>query len=149
MKFLLLSLLIILTCKTGISQDTSRNEIRIVIQQLSTEMERGDTTALRTLFNPDAYIQSVNKSRGVVELFKESLNGFITAVGSANKGSLREIITIEKILVDGDLAVVWAPYKFYLNGIYSHCGVDVYQLVRLRNKWVIISIADTRRVKKC
>lgn len=45
--------------------------------------------------------------------------------------------------VSGAVASVWLPYDFYLDGEWSHCGVDVFSLVRTDAGWRIASIAYT------
>jgi hypothetical protein len=31
--------------------------------------------------------------------------------------------------------VFWAPYDFYIDGEFSHCGVDVFDLIQLEGQW--------------
>lgn len=45
--------------------------------------------------------------------------------------------------VSGPLAVVWLPYDLYLDGAWSHCGVDTFTLVLVGNEWKIASMAWT------
>ena len=45
------------------------------------------------------------------------------------------------VLVSGPLATVWYPYDFYLDGDWSHCGVDVFVLGLTENGWRILSMA--------
>jgi len=45
--------------------------------------------------------------------------------------------------VSGPLAVVWLPYDLYLDGAWSHCGVDTFTLVRVGDQWKIASMAWT------
>jgi len=47
------------------------------------------------------------------------------------------------------MATVWAPYKFYYKGTFSHCGVDMFQLVRMKGGWKIVYLIDTRRKEPC
>ena len=54
-----------------------------------------------------------------------------------------------KIITDGYIASVWAPYDFYLNGSFSHCGVDLFYLVKNNNNtWKIAHFGFTRN-KEC
>lgn len=46
-----------------------------------------------------------------------------------------------EVHVAGALAVVWLPYDFYIDGEWSHCGVDAFTLVRVQGAWRIASIA--------
>ena len=52
------------------------------------------------------------------------------------------------IKIDNDLAVVWAPFDFLVDGKVDHCGTDLFNLVRTDGKWLIASVADTGR-KDC
>ena len=39
--------------------------------------------------------------------------------------------------VSGPLATVWVPYDLYLNGTWSHCGVDAFTLLKVAGRWRI------------
>jgi hypothetical protein len=52
------------------------------------------------------------------------------------------------VRIDNDLAVVWAPFDFLVDGKVDHCGTDLFNLVRVDGKWLIASVADTGR-KDC
>jgi hypothetical protein len=45
--------------------------------------------------------------------------------------------------VHGDLGTVWLPYDFYREGEWSHCGVDLFEMVRVEGEWMISSLAYT------
>jgi hypothetical protein len=47
--------------------------------------------------------------------------------------------------VDGDVAAVWAPFEFLVDGKIDHCGRDIANLVRIDGRWVIASIEDNGR----
>lgn len=79
----------------------------------------------------------------------EQLKDFVDFISKEEKGNADERIIFETIKIDGPLALVWAPYKFYYKGIFSHCGVDSFQLVQLAEGWKIQYIIDTRRKDKC
>ncbi len=65
-------------------------------------------------------------------------------------GSTHEVERIHDPLVriDNDLAVVWAPFEYLVDGKVDHCGTDLFNLVRIDGKWLIASVADTGR-KDC
>lgn len=52
------------------------------------------------------------------------------------------------ILVDGDIATVWTPYEFFLDGEFSHAGTDVFVLLRTDDGWKISSLAWTVEPKR-
>lgn len=49
------------------------------------------------------------------------------------------------IRIDNDLAVVWAPFEFRIDGKLDHCGTDLFSLVHNSGKWVIGSLSATLR----
>lgn len=67
----------------------------------------------------------------------------------ASRGGLDERIQFDVVKVDGPLASVWTPYKFYFKGQFSHCGVNSFQLVRVNGEWKIQYLIDTRRRNDC
>jgi hypothetical protein len=40
-----------------------------------------------------------------------------------------------QVRVHKDIATLWAPYDFWLNGAFSHCGIDSFELVRTDGGW--------------
>lgn len=49
----------------------------------------------------------------------------------------------------GDLAVLWAPYEFQLNGKTTHCGVDVFNLLKSDGRWKIAGASWTVEPDAC
>ena len=73
---------------------------------------------------------------------------FADRVGKPGNTQIQERIHDPLVRIDHDLAVVWAPFEFLVDGKVDHCGTDLFNLVRMEGKWVISSIADTGR-KDC
>jgi len=44
------------------------------------------------------------------------------------------------VMLSGTIAVVWYPYDIYVDGAWSHCGVDVFNLVRTVDGWRIAAL---------
>ncbi|KLI62984.1 hypothetical protein AAV99_13180 [Aurantiacibacter marinus] len=44
------------------------------------------------------------------------------------------------VMVDGPVAMVWAPYEFYVAGTRNHCGVNVFSLLNRDGEWLIASV---------
>ena len=50
--------------------------------------------------------------------------------------------------VDGDVATLWAPFEFLVDGKIDHCGRDIANLIRVDGHWIIAAIEDNGR-KEC
>lgn len=53
------------------------------------------------------------------------------------------------VLVHGRLAMVWTPYDFWVNGEWSHCGVNVFTLLETEAGWRVSSISYTSEISDC
>jgi len=51
--------------------------------------------------------------------------------------------------VDGDIAMVWTPFVFTLDGKLSHCGINHFDLVRKAGEWKILNVTWTQRKTGC
>lgn len=113
-------------------------------------MRKTDSTALRATFAKGMVLNSIDKAKdGSTVMITESADEFVKSVGTPHKGIYDERITFSDIKIDGELASVWAPYKFYVGDKFNHCGVDVFQLMKTTAGWKIIYIVDTRRKDAC
>jgi hypothetical protein len=60
--------------------------------------------------------------------------------GADNFGSdtkLTERYWNEELLISDSLAVFWAPYDLHIDGEFSHCGIDVLNLIKVSGEWKI------------
>ncbi|MFD1872518.1 nuclear transport factor 2 family protein [Hymenobacter bucti] len=113
-------------------------------------MRRGDSTLVRRTLAPGAVFHGIGGQPGQPPALQtESINGFLKAVGTPHPDVWDERVQFERVLIDANLASVWAPYEFYLGSKFSHCGYDSFQLVKLSEGWKIAHIIDTRRKEKC
>jgi hypothetical protein len=77
-----------------------------------------------------------------------TFDAFAERVGRPGTTQIEERIHDPLIRIDNDLAMVWAPFDFLVDGKVDHCGTDLFNLVRKDGKWLIASVADTGR-KDC
>lgn len=127
-----------------------QDAIAQTINALFDGMRQSDSMMVRNSFDVDAIMQTVRTEKtGEGTVLGSSLSRFVSQIGGAQPGMLDERITFEKIMVDGPLAIAWTPYQFYLDGKFSHCGVNVFQLVKKADGWKIVSVIDTRRKEHC
>lgn len=53
------------------------------------------------------------------------------------------------VLVRGSVAMVWAPYEFWIDGKTSHCGVDVFNFVKVGEAWHVANSMWTVEPEAC
>ncbi len=62
-------------------------------------------------------------------------NSYWVDPARADGATLRERYWSPTVLIRGSIAVVWAPYEFWVDGKTSHCGVDVFDFVKVDGAW--------------
>jgi hypothetical protein len=53
------------------------------------------------------------------------------------------------VLIRGPIAVVWGEYEFWIDGKFSHCGVDSVDLVKVNGEWKIANFMWTVETENC
>ena len=107
-------------------------------------MAKRDATAIKEPLLPGGTMVLMRDGKPV----QMTLEAFADRVGKPGTTQIEERIHDPLIRIDTDLAVVWAPFEFLIDGKVDHCGTDLFNLVRKDGKWLIASIADTGR-KDC
>jgi hypothetical protein len=134
---------------SALAQNTE-DSIKAVINNLFTGMRNADPNLVKSSFGDSSILQTIARTReGKTIIRNEKVADFAAFIGQLKKDSADERINFEAIKIDGPLATVWTPYQFYLNGVFSHCGVNSFQLVRLDGAWKIQYLIDTRRRQGC
>jgi hypothetical protein len=122
-----------------------------VVETLFDGMRAGDSSMVRSVFHPQIrMVTSFRNREGVPQVSVENdLTGFVTAVGTPHEQVWDEKISNLMIRTDGDFGMAWMEYGFFAGEQFSHCGIDLMELVRTAEGWKIIALADTRRRAGC
>jgi hypothetical protein len=132
-----LLLLLILAADSGrTEEDGARAAVLDVVGTLFDGMRAKDETKLRSVFAADA------------RLGTDGVDSFILGVLESGR-HLDEVTFDETVLTDGDLAMAWTPYNIFIDGMFHHCGVDLFVLRRGDQGWKITHLDDTRRTDAC
>ena len=120
-----------------------------VIETFFESFHQKDTSSLKGFFTIDARLASVQNSLDGVRTKEESVEEFIKAIGSIPDDlSFEERLLGFKVVDASGMTLVLTPYEFYVNGRFSHCGTNVFTLVKKESKWKILALYDTRN-KSC
>ena len=146
------TLLALLLCTGGYAafSQTAEDSVKAAVTKLFDGMKTSDAAIITAAFADSAIVQTIAVNReGKTAIRSDKVSAFAESVGKAPKGALDERIEFGSVKVDGVLASVWTPYKFYYNGQFSHCGANSFQLVRINGEWKIQYLIDTRRRQGC
>ena len=123
---------------------TSNDQILAPITAMFNAMTKHDVTAFKEQLLPGGGMVLMRDGKP----HQMTFDAFAEIVGRPGKAHIEERIHHPLVRVDNDLAVVWAPFDFLVDGKVDHCGTDLFNLVRTDGKWLIAGVADTGR-KDC
>lgn len=125
----------------------SKSEVLQVAQAFMDAIGAGDTTAFRSLFLPNAMIYTVREKDG--QPITASRSAFTDTFwpGTVIKEQMKAAGV--EVQVHGHMAQVWAPYDLWINDAFSHCGIDVFTLIRTSQGWRIATVSYTIEKEGC
>ena len=131
-----------LVCTTAAADTPASPGVLEPVHAFFDAMARYDQAGMRAQVLPAGTATLMREGKPV----QLTLGDFVDHV-KPGKQRIEERISKPQVMVDHDLAVVWAPYTFLLDGKPHHCGTDVFNLVQVDGQWRIAAIADNSR--KC
>ena len=78
-----------------------------------------------------------------MSFFKEDLKRFDPKI------VLQERALSYEIKIHNGMAMAWIPYEFHVNDTFSHCGVDIFSLLKTEGEWKFISASYTVEKEGC
>lgn len=143
-------IMVLLIPSNFIQAQSELDEIKATITTMFEGMRIGDSAMVHSSFSNEVLMQTLAENKeGKVQLTTGSLSSFLKAVGTPHTEVWDERIEFGDIKIDGPLASVWTPYKFFRGENFSHCGVNSFQLSKEGKAWKIIYLVDTRRKEEC
>ena len=131
------------------AMNDAQREVFAVVQRLFDGMRAKDSTRMRATLHPEARLVTTGLRDSVPMVGLVSPTQWLGGIANAKAALLDERLRNPVVHVDAGLASVWAEYSFYIDDKLSHCGVDLFHLVRTAEGWKIIDLADTRHREGC
>lgn len=110
-----------------------------VADSVLTALTTGDGAALARLVLDSAVVGGAAMRDGVERHWLQSWGPYIHRTSS----TFTERGFEASARVQAQVAVVWVPYDLYQNGQWSHCGVDVFTLMKSEGRWRVASLVYT------
>jgi len=89
------------------------------------EMENGGYT---TRERPQSYYLDINREKGP---------------------QVKERIWTPTVLVNDQIAILWAPYDYYVEGTFSHCGINAFNFIKENGHWLITNTSWSVQKSNC
>ena len=108
-----------------------------------------DLQAMAAMQTPDGMTYRARATKGASMEIVGRPNSYWVDPVRADGRAVRERYWSPTVLVRGSIAVVWAPYEFWVDGNTSHCGVDVFDFVKIEDEWRVSNSMWTVEPETC
>ena len=150
-NFLVVILILSTTLNAYSQTENDSKAIKQTIEKFFEGLESGDTLRIAETISNDIKLQSTFINQNGDNVIRTSTRSeFFNLIAKKNVNDVWEEKLLRfEIQADSLLASVWTPYEFYLNGEFSHCGTNSFQLVKNKNAWLIVYLIDSRKRTGC
>jgi hypothetical protein len=115
---------------------TEREAVLKVVQAFFDTMTAKDIDGARKILMPQGRFHAMDMRKPKIDPRSFSNEEYFAQLQEM-KQTPRERIWNPEVRVHGLIATVWAPYDFWFDGTFSHCGVDAFDLVKTGEGWKI------------
>ena len=125
----------------GCSPKKDEAAVLVPVQAMFDGMAHRDAAAIKAPWLPGGVL--VVMQNGV--LSQLTVEFWANRVATSGTTHIEERIHNPEVRIDHDLASVWAPFNFFIDGKLDHCGRDLFSLNQKNGKWQIVALAATTR----
>jgi hypothetical protein len=108
-----------------------------VLDEYMKAISANDLKAMASMQTPDGMTYRARVEKGKPAAITGRSNAAWVAPERAGGPPLRERYWSPTVLIRGPIAVVWAPYEFQVDGKTTHCGIDVFDFLKMDGRWVV------------
>ena len=145
--FLIGFLLLAISGQAQNDHDLDEKMIKEKVDQFFIALEKQDTIMLKKLWFKEGQVWTINQTTEPMSysmrFFEDDLKRFDP------KTILQERALSYEIKIHKGMAMAWIPYDFHVNGAFSHCGVDIFSLLKADEGWKFISASYTVEKESC
>jgi len=125
-----------------------RAAVMAPLNALFAAFEAGDSAAMLAQVYPDGRVTASGlRGDGASNVRQMSWTQFAGRV--TPQGAFQERISGPRVAVDGDIAMVWAPFVVRAGGRVVNCGYDHFDLVRENGNWKVMNLTFSSHTSGC
>ena len=117
------------------------------VNALLASFNTGDSAATLRWAYPDGRVTATGTRQSGSGLRQQSWAEFARRI--TPDATFQESISDPAVEVDGDVAMVWAPFVVRVGGKVSNCGIDHFDLVHENGAWKIMNLTFSSRMMGC
>ena len=144
--FTVILLSVSLLCSAERDGDTTA--VIETVQSFFDALALKDSASAKQVMLQDGMLQSIRVTESGPLIRSQHFQTFFKRISEETR-DLLERMRKPTVLVQGRTAMLWAAYDFYIDGSYSHCGTDVFSLLKTDTGWKIAGIIYSVETRDC
>ncbi len=140
----LLFALLALAASPAAAQPNEERAVLAAVQAFFDALETRDEARILATIVPEGTITGHGRRKAVPQTWREWLKDL-----GNGKERLQERMHDPEVRIRGTLASVWTPYTFHVDGTFSHCGYDNFDLAKVDGRWKVVNLSFTVETKGC
>jgi hypothetical protein len=117
------------------------------VNALLATFNAGDSASMLRWVYPDGRVTATGRRASSSGVRQQSWVQFAQSITPG--AAFQERISDPAVEVDGDIAMVWAPFVVRVGGKVSNCGVDHFDLIRDNGGWKVMNLTFSSRITGC
>lgn len=119
-----------------------------MVQEFFDAMTARDAEAMKSLLTSDGIFYGYREGPDGLVVVRPTHESY--AEGLAEPGpTLIERFWDPTVLLHGRIAAVWTPYDLFVDGEFSHCGIDNFNFLKTDDGWKITGIVFSMERDNC
>jgi hypothetical protein len=118
--------------------------VRVFFKAMTTK----DVERSSTLMTADGILYGYRETEAGLQIVRPTHASYLEGL-AGRENELIERFWDPKVLLHDRMAVVWTPYDLYVDGEFSHCGIDSFSLLKMDEGWKITGIVFSMEAENC
>ena len=137
------------TAPAQATRTADETAVLATMEQFFAAMTARDVEKMSSLALPEAmtFSQSLTKD-GPKPLRKAALRENLAVIAKGGP-VLRERLRDPLVMVHPPIAVIWSAYEVHADNAFSHCGIDIFELMKVEGTWKISNASWTAETDGC
>ena len=119
-----------------------------VINAFFTGMTAKDIDGMQQIMTADGVLYGYREGAEGLSVFSLTHAAYLENL-AGREGVAVERIWDAKINIHDRIAIVWTPYDFHSDGVFSHCGMNTFSMLKGNDGWKITGVVFSVQAENC
>lgn len=125
-----------------------RTAVVEMVQKFFDAMTERDVAGMRAMLTPEGVFYGYREGPDGLQVMHPTHQQYVDGLAAGDR-RLVERSWDPQVLLHDRMAVVWTPYDLYVDGAFSHCGVDSFSFLKTDDGWKITGIVYSMEAENC